>query len=247
MKKSSLIICAVLLASTTLAQEPEKESGISFTGGADFVSSYVWRGVVLNSSPDVQPYLNFNAGNFSAGFWTSQSFDGKFKEFDLSASYKIGQFKVLVTDYFSNTNSVEEPVEWSQWDNDSTSHALEASLNWNSDFGLDASFNILFYGADKKYDDNGESENAYSTYFEAGYTKTVNEIDIRPYVGLTFSKTAWYGDCSATHGFNLVNLGVKASYELPLKEKISMPISVNFGYNPQSDDVAAFVGVGVAF
>ena len=42
-----------------------RERGVKFSGGADLVSTYVWRGV-RESGPAFQPSLTMRAGSFSA-------------------------------------------------------------------------------------------------------------------------------------------------------------------------------------
>ncbi|MBQ5402932.1 MAG: hypothetical protein IIU11_00980, partial [Bacteroidales bacterium] len=132
---------------------------------------------------------------------------------------------------------------------------IEFSVDWESNFGLDASMNVLFYGADKKYwlefEDPDEAEkNAYGTYFELGYNfeDIISNVKIRPCVGMVFNPSTWYGDGTGTHdGFNVVNIGLKVSKDIPITDKFKLPVYAAFGYNPQLDDVAAFAGFQLGF
>ena len=44
---------------------------ISFTESYNFYTSYVWRGVLLDADPVMQPSVSVNARNFTATFWSS--------------------------------------------------------------------------------------------------------------------------------------------------------------------------------
>lgn len=259
MKKLLALTLAIALASGAYAQDDDDgfefatEPVISFNGGADIASSFIWRGLTLVDGANFQPYFDFNAGPFSLGFWNCTSFDGEYKELDMYTSVTAGQVTFTVTDYYTISDyGVPSSMmpKFSEYHAHETGHTLEFSTDWESEFGLDASFNILFYGADKRdweEDPDDAMKNAYSTYFEVGYTATVKEIDFRPFVGATFGKTTWYGDCSGEHGANVVNVGVKASHDIKITEHFSLPVYAVFGYNPQSDDVAAFAGFQIGF
>lgn len=259
MKKLLALTLAIALASGAYAQDDDDEFEfatepvISFNGGADIASGYIWRGLTIAEGATFQPYFDFNAGPFSLGFWNCTSFDGEYKELDMYTSVTAGQVTFTVTDYYTISDyGVPSSMmpKFSEYHAHETGHTLEFSTDWESEFGLDASFNILFYGADKRdweEDPDDAMKNAYSTYFEVGYTATVKEIDFRPFVGATFSKTTWYGDCSGEHGANVVNVGVKASHDIKITEHFSLPVYAVFGYNPQSDDVAALAGFQIGF
>lgn len=254
MKKILTLVFSAFIALSAMAQDnQDNEGGVSFNGGADITSSYVWRGQVLLKGANIQPYLDFNAGNFTLEFWNCTDFDGNMKEFDISALYTVGQVTFTVTDYFTQEDQNDpnfEPYKYGDYYAHTTGHALEFSTDWESDFGLDASMNVLFYGADKKDWEDDEDEalkNAYSTYFELGYTGNVKGVDIRPCIGMVFNRSTWY-DATYNHtGINVVNIAVKASHDIKIGEKFKMPIYAAFGYNPMADDVAAFVGVQIGF
>ena len=57
----TLAVMALLTAGPVSAQD----KGISFSGGSDLVSSYIWRGV-YEAGVSLQPTLTMSAGNFSA-------------------------------------------------------------------------------------------------------------------------------------------------------------------------------------
>ncbi|MBU2508350.1 MAG: hypothetical protein KJ799_16760 [Bacteroidetes bacterium] len=62
------------------------------TVGADVVSRYVWRGLIINTTPNVQPSVAFSHGNFDAGVRGSYTFaesQALSEENDLSFGYTI--------------------------------------------------------------------------------------------------------------------------------------------------------------
>lgn len=265
MKKIVLTFaCAALMSFGAFAQEDDEDfemqetsGGIAFDGGFDMTSAYLWRGNLLVKGANFQPYVDFYAGNFTLGLWNCTDINGNMKEFDIFASYTIAdQLTFTVTDYFTqeDTNIPNMP-RYGKYKPDETAHTLEFSVDWESNFGLDASMNVLFYGADKKYwlefEDPDEAEkNAYGTYFELGYNfeDIISNVKIRPCVGMVFNPSTWYGDGTGTHdGFNVVNIGLKVSKDIPITDKFKLPVYAAFGYNPQLDDVAAFAGFQLGF
>jgi hypothetical protein len=263
MKKTILtLFCALTFAAGASAQDDDlglafenddDESGVSFYGGFDLTSAYVWRGTLLVKGANFQPYIEFDAGPFAIGAWNCTDFHGKLNEFDLYTSISAGPVTFSVTDYFSVEDTYADYPKYSNYKKDETAHTLEFSVDCAFDFGLDASMNVLLYGADKKdwlegIDDDKAAKNAYGTYFELGYTATVKGVDFRTFVGTVFNQSTWYGDGTGTHkGVNVVNLGVKATKEIKITEHFALPVYACFGYNPQADDVAAFAGFTIGF
>jgi hypothetical protein len=79
------------------SQESEKSN---FSAGADFYSSYIWRGTKYGTGPHIQPLVKFNSGFFTAGGWGSFDFSG-YQEADLFVSFALpAGFSAGVTDYY---------------------------------------------------------------------------------------------------------------------------------------------------
>ena len=261
MKKTILtMFCALSFAAGAAAQDDDlglafenddDESGVSFHGGFELASTYIWRGMTLYDGATFQPFVEFDAGPFALGLWNCTDFHGDYKEMDIYASVSAGPVTFTLTDYYIPTGP--DAPSFGNYKNDETAHSLEFSVDWVSDFGLDASMNVVLYGDDKKSwleftDPDKASKNAYGTYFELGYTADIKGVDVRPFVGTVFNQSTWYGDGTGTHkGVNVVNLGVKATKEIKITEHFSLPVYACFGYNPQADDVAAFAGFAIEF
>jgi hypothetical protein len=206
------------------AQEEEASGNTSLDVNVDLVSRYLWRGLLLNSSPNIQPYATMNVGNFSVGGWGSYAINNYFAEADLFVSYSIGNVTLTVTDYFSIEQDTTESYDYFNWRKDTTAHTLEGMINWtvSEDFPLSLTAGTMFYG----YDLNDNGKPLYSTYFEAAYPFTVGENTLDVFVGGT-PANGYYNDKAA-----LVHLGCKASREIKVTDNFSMPLSLSFSVNP---------------
>lgn len=223
MKKMKLFL--VLLAlSVTVGTVKAQE--VNLSAGADIVSSYVWRGLYVGPA-SVQPSISLSAGNFSVGVWGSSSFEGTWREFDLYAGYSIGNFSVLVTDYFFPRNLPDG--EGSSYF-DYSEHLFEAMVGYS--FGeslpLSLAWNTNFAGDDD-----------YSSYFEAGYAIQAGDITL----DLILGATPWAG--LYADGFALVNASIKASKEIVFTDSFSLPVYTQAILNPDTKDV--FLVFGASF
>jgi len=212
----------------------------------DLVSSYIWRGVLSTAkpTPNLQPTLAYIYKGVELGVWGSTDFIGSYKEIDPYISYSKGLFKVTLTDYNWNFKT-----NYFNLKNKETDHILEGSLAYNGveSFPLGISVSTMFYGADKKYqnnyqytDNNGsvivggqnpEKQN-YSTYIELTYPiKSLNF-----FVGFT-PADGYYGDGYGNRsGFSVVNLGLSGSRSINMTDKFSLPVKTTLGFNPQKED-----------
>ena len=88
-----LVLSALLLASLAVpASAQDKESPWSFSLDNTFVSQYLWRGFVVNTSPALQPNVSVGYKGFSVSSWSnvSQKIEGfgqNWIEHDLTLDY----------------------------------------------------------------------------------------------------------------------------------------------------------------
>lgn len=99
--KSIKLSLAALAAMAALISDASAQ----FSIGTDVVSRYVWRGRDFGNNLSVQPSLAFSApvgtGTFEIGAWGNFAVDTNVaNENDLYASYSIGKFSLIATDYF---------------------------------------------------------------------------------------------------------------------------------------------------
>lgn len=213
-------VCATVLILTMMASLNIKDADaqeVTLTPGVDFYSTYVFRGVAF-SGPSIQPYVEFEAGNFTFGGWGSQGYDG-FQEMDLYASYSFDfGLSIGLTDYYYPGSEYF----------DGESHAFEINTGIEiSNFSLAA--NMVLNEA------SGAGSAGEDLYFEAGLT--VGSADL--FVG---AGDGWH---SSDGEFNLVNVGISTSKEIKLTEYFSLPLSGALILNPDSEQF--YIVVGVSF
>ena len=95
------MICALALAGVlTAGRVSAQDKGVSFSGGSDLVSAYVWRGVT-QAGVSLQPTLTMTAGKFSATAWGSVDFAStSYKEMDLTLAYALGPVTLSLADLY---------------------------------------------------------------------------------------------------------------------------------------------------
>ena len=95
------MICALALAGVlTTGRVSAQDKGVSFSGGSDLVSAYVWRGVT-QAGVSLQPTLTMTAGKFSATAWGSVDFAStSYKEMDLTLAYALGPVTLSLADLY---------------------------------------------------------------------------------------------------------------------------------------------------
>ena len=233
-----LIISALLLLSrSTKAQ-------IDFCFGADFVSSYVWRGIA-SSGTSIQTSMGLTAGGLSVEAWGSVDISGSgYKEIDLSLVYSSNSFSIGLSDYWW---SGEGAFDYFDLKKDSCSHYLELNLGYEFDFGLHMSWNTIVAGSGDKYTDNGgKSKRAFSSYFETGYSLSINDVKLTAALGFS----PWKSDVFyigaypyATDGFAVNNISLKAAKNITVTDRFSLPASGKLVFNPATEDVFLIFGI----
>lgn len=115
MKKTALLVAAVLAGSSLHAQEPA--SAYSVTLDFSYVSEYVFRGISL-ADDAIQPSVEVAVGDFYAGIWTSMPITNKYtNEFDFYAGYGLALSDTWALDlgatyyYYPETSSGDEQFE----------------------------------------------------------------------------------------------------------------------------------------
>jgi hypothetical protein len=215
-----------LLCSVCVAFGSVKAQGVSVSAGADVVSSYIWRGSYVGPA-SAQPSISLSAGGLDLGIWGSSSFEGTWREFDLYASYSIGNLSLLVTDYFFPRDL---PDGLGSRYFKLSDHLFEGTLGYS--FGeslpLSLSWNTNFAGDDD-----------YSSYVEASYSIATGDVSI----DLILGATPWAGLYS--DGFALINASIKASKELSFTDSFSLPVFTQAILNPDTKDV--FLVFGISF
>jgi hypothetical protein len=246
MKKRVLIITIVFISCFQLfAQETADKSSKRDTYtelGADLVSSYLWRGIQIDASPNVQGWGEYGIGNFIVGAWASTNFAGSYAETDLYAGYSLGNLSFTFTNYFVGTDKFFE------FSKNQILHVGELGLQYtlSEKFPLQISVATCIYGSDKKidsYDLNGDPvlsvDNNFSTYFELAYPISHGETGINLVVGGATHESYFYD----SDALAIINVGMQLSKEIKVNERFSLPISFSLMTNPHRDKIYAAFGI----
>jgi hypothetical protein len=215
--KVSLLMLTVLVLTTSLQTETADAQGVTFTPGVDYYSTYIFRGIAF-SGPSIQPYAEFESGNFTFGGWGSQGFDG-FQEMDLYTGYSFDfGLSIGFTDYYYPGSDYF----------DGDSHAFELNTGFETG-GFSLSGNIVL----------NEAANAGSAgsdlYFEAGFSAGPADL----FIG---AGDGWH---SSDGEFTVVNIGLGTSKEIKITESFSIPLSGALILNPDSEQFYVVVGVSL--
>lgn len=218
--KVTLLLVFILNTSISVkGQDDQKES--SFTAGADFYSSYIWRGTRFGQGPSVQPSVKFSKGGFTAGVWGA--FDSRgYAETDPYVSYSMPSGLTLgLTDYYYPGLPVFELSG-----SDTTgSNVLELNAGYTKgSFTLNA--NYIFNEAGKAGSAGGDM------YFQAGYS--VNNVTLFAGAG-----NGWH---TSDGEFALCNLGIGATRTIEVTEKLSIPVNGQVILNPDKEQLYVVVG-----
>lgn len=217
-------------------------SAQTFSGGADVVSAYIWRGS-YNAGASIQPSLEMKVKGLSIGAWGSTDFGGNGKkEVDLSAKYSWKGITLGVTDYWW---AGEGAMNYFHYEKNKTAHLFEGNLSYElpcEKFPLSISWNTFFAGADK--DENGDRN--YSTYIELCYPFSVKTVDLKAIVGMA----PWYSPAflpSDKHSFSICNVALAAQKAIKCSDEFSIPLFSQLIFNPATEDVHIVFGVSLKF
>ena len=112
-------------------------------------------------------------------------------------------------------------LNYFDYDNSTTNHWFEGSIKYGVK-GFSVLASTFFYGGDK----DANNENQYSSYAELGYNLSVKNLTYDFFMGASLNEGV-YAD-----KFALVSLGVKASREIAITDKFTLPVSFTISTNP---------------
>lgn len=231
---AALACAGMSLATPALAEE--SDGSVSFSLGADVVSSYIWRGQELGAF-SVQPSatITFNKPAVSFGVWASAELFStgnsvNMREFDLSLSWNpVSPLTLSLTDYYFCGANYLSGWTW----NSNSAHTFEGTIAY--DFGfLSASWNTVLAGVDH----NAAGDRTYSTYLELAAPYKLAGVEGAVTVGASLWEDSYTQ--VGTDGFKVCNIGLSAN-----KEFMKLPFMGQIVFNPYSDKV--FFVVGLSF
>lgn len=135
LQKATILLLSFAATAQIACAQDKPEVSI----GADFVSSYIWRGHELGDF-SIQPTASVEWKGFSLSAWGSASIGSEYaKEFDLTLGYSTGGFSVSLTDYsfskgtnFKTGNAING--NYFHYGSNSTLHVFEAQIGYDFDF-----------------------------------------------------------------------------------------------------------------
>lgn len=231
-KNIKLLFSTILIIIITSSLQAQ--SSFSLSAGGDIVSRYIWRGLEINGTLNIQPTVEATYGGLTAGLWGSYAFAerGSTDELDFYAGYTIstesaGDFGLLFTDYYFTTGHRLSDVS------DTSAHFLEAAVTYSGPSSIPIS---IFLGYTFK------PASVKSLYWEVGYSTSIDAFGFDIFVGGTDGGAAeYYGSTE----FAVITTGFKASQDITLGESLQMPLSVSFILNPKQETVYLVFGVGL--
>ena len=231
MKLKNKIATTLLLFAITISaygQDEESENKLSVDIGADLVSSYIWRGMEY-AGISIQPALSISFYGLTFGAWGSASFSTIEKEVDLYFSYEIKGLSVGLTNYWWYEDGVN-------YFKDKESHLLDATIGYTfpEKFPLSLEISTMIDGEGDK-DEKGKKY--YSTYISASFPFSIDQIDCELGIGVS----PWKGMYSEK--FDVASISAKATKNLQLSSKYSLPVFTEFIISPTQNKVYLVFGL----
>lgn len=234
MKK--LLVLLGLLISILHVSAQKNDSLVSVEAGADFVSSYIWRGMRLVPSPAIQPYTTLSVGNFSLGAWSSWHFYSSWNEIDLIASYENDYFMLGVTDYFTANNYLQN--DFFNYLSGQSSHIVEL----NAGFPGSEKIPFRFLVATNVFGDlNNVGDEYYSTFIELSWLFELDKFDSELRVGFTPAEGMYADDVA------IVEAAFRLEREIEFPQQFSLNLISEFTVNPYQKEAYLVAGIGINF
>lgn len=238
-KRFLLLVLSLLSMITTSYANNEKDENTesivskvrnsNFHLGLEFQTKYLWRGQEYGTSPALFPSVSYAYKGFSIGAIGAYAWDGSHQECDLFASYSLSGLTISVTDYYY-PSSVGESDNYFDFKNKSTGHWWEAALSYEHEkVPVWFLVSTYFAGADK----NTNGKQAWSSYVEIGtHVDFLSDNSVSLTVGGALNRS-FYNNFET--GFSIVNVALKYSYVIKLKNDYEVPVSVSYVVNPQKE------------
>lgn len=225
MKKVNCLWSVWLLMALSFVANVAKAQ-VKTTIGADVLNQYIWRGQDLGNV-SLQPTLGLEYKGLSLMAWGSVGLAdaADTKEFDLTLSYTIGGLTIGITDYWTN-DGLDSNARYFKYDAHGTNHVFEANIGY--DFGPVAlGWYTNFAGNDGV---NKDDKRAYSSYVDLSAPFHFATCDWTATLGVVPYATDYYH----TTGFAVTNISLRATKDIKVTDKFSIPVFGEIVSNPCS-------------
>ncbi|MCC5925998.1 MAG: hypothetical protein JJU41_05505 [Bacteroidetes bacterium] len=230
---ASFLMAAMLAipAQTASAQEVSVDAGMTLT------SRFIYRGIELGNSPNVQAMIGVNTGAFSFYGWGSHSLgqdDGAYKEVKFWANYTLDLGDFTLTPQIEN--HFDAFSDLFDLDENTSTHVFQASarLAGKGDAAPD-----LFIG----YAFGPPVE--VTVYVEAGYSFTSGDYGLRAFLSSQYSDGPGFVDLGYNDKFVVNQIGVSASRTLRITDSFSVPLGISLVVNPRTERI--FTAASISF
>ena len=235
MKKTLLILALTLLGDSACpflayAEDREyEELGLTFEVGADWVSSYLWRGQNIGGMA-IQPMVSLDWIGLYVSGWANigadnWSFEDLSPELDITIGYDNFGLAVDLTHlyYFGGDPYFGKGGFKAQEQTTSSTMEVHAGFHVGDlveKFPLSLDWYTTIYGDDCYQDENGEWQRAWSTYIQVGYQFELplgmtldTRVGLTPWRGMySFYEEVW--EDAKTVAINNINLRLQREFEL---------------------------------
>ena len=235
MKKTLLILALTLLGVSACpfrayAEDKDyEELGLTFEVGADWVSSYLWRGQNIGGMA-IQPMVSLDWKGLYVSGWANigadnWSFEELSPELDITIGYDNFGLAVDLTHlyYFGGDPYFGKGGFKAQEQTTSSTMEVHAGFHVGDlveKFPLSLDWYTTIYGDDCYQDENGEWHRAWSTYIQVGYQFELplgmtldTRVGITPWRGMySFYEEVW--EDAKTVAINNINLRLQREFEL---------------------------------
>jgi hypothetical protein len=195
-----------------------------FTTGADFYSSYIFRGTKFGSGPVVQPVLKFVTGSFSAGAWGSFDFHN-YQEADIFFSFALpAGFSMGMTDYYF------PGLDYFDYSKATGSHAFEINTGFSTG-GLNIGANYILNKAG-----NAGSEGD-DIYLEAKYS-------FKSFYVIAGAGNGWHSAnlSDGSDKFAICNMGIGTLRTIKVTDSFNIPVNGQVIVNPDKKQMYVVIG-----
>lgn len=204
-----------------LSQETENNQ---FTAGADFYSSYIFRGTKFGNGPVVQPVLKFVSGTFTAGAWGSFDFHN-YQETDIYFTFTLPLgFSIGMTDYYF------PDLDYFDFSKATGSHAFEINSGFSTG-GLTLGANYILNKAGSAGSDGND------IYLEAKYS-------FESFYILAGAGDGWYSTNfdDGSDKFTFCNIGLGTSRIIKVTDSFNIPVNGLVIFNPDKKQISVVAG-----
>jgi hypothetical protein len=243
-KIALMMIAGLLMSAAAIAGETATVST-----SVDLYSRYVWRGADIANTPSIQPSLAVSYRGCELGAWGAYTLSNQASgtdeiDFWLGYTHSAGKdvsVTAIATDYyypnagidffnFNNYDAVKDDTI-----SDPGAHTIELGVI----VAGPPSFPLSVSGYVNVYNDAGSN-----TYFQLDYSVTVDNTDLNFFCGATGGSKdnpGYYG----SDNFAVINTGVTATRNIPVSDRLSVPLTVSFIVNPKAE--ISYLVVGMSF